>query len=213
MGTFEPETATQRIKLAIHEALEPMVFPFIYEHLNVQAPSLEIHSVKLDRLQLPMQLENGEVDFAIDVARPLAAPVEHQRVTRTEFCVLSHSAQTITLEQYQNGEHITVSNRATGKVIEDVAFAQLGFNRKVKVRCQNYQTACKLLQSHHFLLTLPRSIAFTLAEKGLVISDMPFSIPPVDTHLYWHENAKGDELMEWVKEKLIGVFADRFKLS
>jgi DNA-binding transcriptional LysR family regulator len=214
LGSFEPETVSQRISLAVHEALEPIVFPTLFQHLHSRAPLLDIHSVKLDRQQLSMQLESGEVDFAIDVARPLASPVEHRLVSQTHFCVLSnkenqkHSA--LTLDQYQHGKHITVSNRATGKVIEDVAFAQLGFNRDVRVRCQNYQTARELIKSEPLLLTLPFSIARTLVDETLEIYELPFLVPPVDTHLYWHTNARGDALLDWVRGELIEVFDQGF---
>jgi DNA-binding transcriptional LysR family regulator len=214
IGTFEPQTVSQRISLAVHEALEPIVFPTLFRHLHSRAPLLDIHSVKLDRQQLSMQLESGEVDFAVDVARPLASPVEHRLVSQTNFCVLSNkdnrSHARLTLNEYQQGAHITVSNRATGKVIEDIAFAQLGLNRDVRLRCQNYQTATELIKTEPLLLTLPFSIARTLVDDSLEICELPFSVPPVDTHLYWHTNARGDALLDWVRGELIEVFEQGF---
>ena len=209
-GDFDPASANQRIRFAIHEAIEPLFLPEILKLFSSTAPHLRFSSVVLDRDVLTMQLESGDVDFVIDVARPLSYPIQHMRLVASDFCVLVsehfYSEERISTKQYGMGQHITVSNRPTGKVLEDIAFAQLGFNREVQVRCQNYRTAVEILQQSPYLLTLPRSIADTYANPTLKVLELPFNVPSVETHLYWHAQNQSDGLLSWVGERLLNHF-------
>ncbi|WP_196157351.1 LysR family transcriptional regulator [Reinekea sp. G2M2-21] len=209
-GDFDPASVNQHLRLAIHEAIEPLFLPEILALFSETAPQLRFDSVVLDRDVLTMQLESGEVDFAIDVARPLSFPIQHARLVTSEFCLLVserfYGDDRISTKQYGLGQHITVSNRPTGKVLEDIAFAQLGFNRDVQVRCQNYRTAVEILLQQPFLLTLPRSIASAYLRSELKVLELPFKVPVVETHLYWHAQNQSDGLLNWVGEGLLQHF-------
>ena len=207
LGTFDPLTATQTLKLAIHDALEPLYFPAILAAFQTKAPNLNFHSVKLERESLAMQLETGQIDFAIDIARPLSTPIEHHRIATSSFCCLGGKQffleQQISTEDFGQLNHITVSNRPTGKVLEDLAFAKLGFNRAIKARCQSYPTAIQLLKQQQSILTLPHSIAISLLDADLSIMAMPFEVPAVATHLYWHAQTQSDSLHNWLRTNLL----------
>jgi DNA-binding transcriptional LysR family regulator len=207
LGSFDPQTASQTLKLAIHDALEPLFFPAILEAFQQSAPKLNFHSVKLERESLPMQLESGQIDFAIDIARPLSSPIEHHKITTSTFCCLGGKRffleQQIDTKAYGQLNHVTVSNRPTGKVLEDLAFAKLGFNRAIKARCQSYPTAVKLLKQQKTILTLPHSIATSLIDSELKIMALPFAVPSVATHLYWHSQTQSDSLHSWLRTELL----------
>ncbi|EAR08606.1 LysR family transcriptional regulator [Reinekea blandensis] len=206
-GEFSPETSTQALQIAIHDALEPLLFPLLLTVFRNTAPLISLSSVKLDRSQLEHQLEIGEVDFAIDIARPLSAPIEHLPLSQSGFCVLGNESiiptDELTTETYGQAEHIVVSNRPTGKVIEDLAFAQLGFNRKVVVRCQNYPTAIRIVKTMPLLLTLPESIAIAWETSGLQRVALPFEVPQTETRLYWHALSVDDPLLLWARQRIM----------
>lgn len=209
-GEFDPASVNQTIRFAIHDAIEPLFFTELFSTFQSQAPGLTLHSVKLQREQLELLLETGEVDFAIDVARALSHPVQHAEIASSSFCVLAGRQQgfnePLSVEGYGNAHHVTVSNRPTGKVLEDLSFAQLGFNRNVLVRCQNYQSALSIVQRQPLLLTLPQSMADYMMHDGLVQWPLPFDVPEVKTHLYWHEHSQTDGLLNWVRETIFEIF-------
>ena len=209
-GEFEPSTVRQTIRLAIHEALEPLFFPALLALFAREAPMMNFQSVKLSREMLASQLESGVVDYAIDVARPLSAPIEHECLAKSNFCVLGakqfFQRKKMTKEFYGESRHLTVSNRPTGKVLEDFAFAQLGFNRDIAVRCQNYQTATAILLQQPLLLTLPESMAAVIKSDLLRVMKLPFPVPAVETHLYWHAQSQTDSVLHWVGRTLAAHF-------
>lgn len=214
-GEFSPETSQQTLHIAIHDALEPMLFPVLFNAFRRAAPKLALVSVKLDRAQLESQLETGQVDVAIDIARPLGAPIEHRPLMTSAFCVLGNSAifseRALTTEQYGKADHVVVSNRPTGKVVEDLAFAQLGFNRNVIVRCQNYPTAIQIVKDQPLLLTLPDSIALAWDITGLTRFELPFEVPASETRLYWHALSGDDPLLRWARGVMVASARDGYR--
>ncbi|SHH26285.1 LysR family transcriptional regulator [Ferrimonas marina] len=207
LGSFDPTQAQQVIRLAIHDALEPLFLPRLVARFQAQAPGLQLHSVALEREQLTKKLDRGEVDFAIDVARALSRPVCHSPLASSPYCVLAGKAHwpqpELSAEQYGAARHITVSNRPTGKVLEDLAFAQQGFERNIAIRCQSYHSARAIIVSQPLLLTLPRSLAQGLMDDDLVMLPLPFAVPEVQTHLYWHEHGQDDSLLQWMRERIL----------
>lgn len=206
---FDPLKAEQQFTLAVHDALEPLYVPALYQLLAETSESLGLSCVKLERQQLQRQLGSGQADLAIDVAMPLQSPINHCRLASDRFVLLkqkgSADSQVVSREDYIAARHLTVSNRPTGRVIEDITLQQQSINRKIAIRCQSYHTAKAILKRHNFLLTVPELIGRSLLDDELHIQPMPFDVPNIEIHLYWHENAANDSAINWLKEKIVGL--------
>ena len=210
-GDFDLSKTSQTFKLATHEALEPIIIPKIQRLLQRQVPNAKLMSVKISRNDMARQLTTSQIDAAIDVALPLKKPVKHFNLSSDEFCVVMHKghalANQLSTGNYLSSQHIAVSNRATGSVIEDIAFLQQGINREVQLRCQSYQTAKEVIKGSQYLLTLPSIVAQLLLDDELVIAPLPFQLPPIATHLYWHQNTDLDEAQLWLRDAIKQVFS------
>jgi len=207
---FDPYGSEQHFNLAIHDALEALYVPSLFERLHQFSSLMGLSCVKLDRQHLPRQLSMGQADLAIDVALPLSSPIEHCPIANDQLVVLHRSsmAMPITPADYTHAQHIAVSNRPTGRVIEDIALQQQSINRKVVVRCQSYHTAKALLKQQNFLLTVPGSIAHALQDEQLGISEIPFALPKIAIHLYWHENTREDAAITWLRKQILATQAN-----
>jgi len=209
-GEFELAKTTQTFNLAIHDALEPLVVPKIHQTLMSQAPLASMNSVKIDRSDMTRQLTTNQIDVAIDIALPIKLPIRHLVLSSDRFCVLMNKnhklTENLTAEDYLKQKHLVVSSRAIGNVLEDFAFLQLGINRQIDMRCQNYLTAKPLLKCSNLLLTLPKIIANQLLDDELQLVGLPFELPPVVTHLYWHQNTEQDAAQIWFREKVQSCF-------
>ncbi|AZQ85943.1 LysR family transcriptional regulator [Colwellia sp. Arc7-635] len=205
-GDFDLSQTGQTFKIGIHDALESLVLPKLQQVLMKEAPNAKLTSSKLVREDMARQLATNQIDIAIDIALPLKTPIKHLKLSSDEFCVLlnkhHHNASNITPEVYLLAKHIAVSNRASGVVLEDFALLQQGINRSINTRCQSYQAARELVKVSDYLLTLPSLIAHKLADDDLVIRPIPYTIPSVSTHLYWHQNTEHDDALMWLREKV-----------
>ncbi len=210
-GQFDPATTTMNLKLAIPDALEPLFIPKLLARLAEISPHSTINSIKLERGRLHQQLSSGHADFAIDVAMPFASPIQHTPLGSSRFGILVRKGHTLTQQldehSYLEGQHLAVSNRPTGRVIDDVVFAQRGLNRKTKMRCQSYQTAKQIITQTDLILTLPMSIAESLKDSELALLTLPLKVPEIETHLYWHGITEEDEALRWYRVVIIELFS------
>ncbi|WP_440877118.1 LysR family transcriptional regulator [Thalassotalea sp. PLHSN55] len=209
-GDFNLAETTQTFKFAIHDALEPIVIPKIHKLLAAQAPYAKAVSGKIVREDMSRQLATNVIDVAIDVALPLKKPINHFKLSSDHFCILMSSqnalADHLDKTSYLRAQHIAVSNRTTGIVVEDLALLQQGINREVSIRCQGYQAAKEVVKNSDLLLTLPSLIAEQLRDDGLVVVPLPFNLPKIATHLYWHQNTEQDDALIWFREALKQMF-------
>lgn len=201
---FDPASSEQRFNIMIHDALEPLFIPALFTRMRSLAPNVQLACRPLDRPNISRHLATGQADIAIDVALPLSKPVLHQRLSTDEFVVLRsrHHQKALTQEEYLSAQHITVSHRATGRVIEDINLQQQSINRQQVLRCQSYQTAKLLLKNSEYLLTIPTSIAKGLLDETLEIVALPVTLPGLDIDMYWHENSEQDEAIRWLREQI-----------
>jgi DNA-binding transcriptional LysR family regulator len=65
----------------------------------------------------------------------------------------------IRLDTYLVQEHVLASSRRTGPGIEDIELSRLGLQRRIKLRCQHYWTACKVVSASDLLFTMPERYA------------------------------------------------------
>jgi DNA-binding transcriptional LysR family regulator len=210
VNEFDPTQHALHIRIAMPEALEQMVLPNLVATLNANAKQVRIDSVALKRNEVEVLLSAGEIDFALDVERPLGSPVVHKPVLTDQFCVIGWHQMydtPLTQEHYLNAPHISVSSRPKGATVEDIAIRQMGFDRKTILRCQTYQTALALVEQKQGVLTLPRRLALALnVRAGLSVESIPLPLPEVNTHLYTHENHLQDPALNWVFNSICELF-------
>ncbi len=205
-GEFDPQETTQSFSIAVPTSLESLFVPKIYFKIAPLIPKATVSFINLKRDHISRQLAFGEVDVAIDVSRPVKAPVLHRKLSGDPLVVLASNAfhpQKLTQQAYLDGDHVTVSNRPVGRVLEDFGLLEKGLNRNIKMRCQNYQTASDIVASTNLLLTLPSVYAARLINPETHILPVPFEIPTIETHLYWHETNGRDEAMMWLREQIM----------
>jgi len=209
-GDFNLSSTTQTFRLATHDALEPVVLPKIQQLLAKYTPKAKFTSSKLIREYMHRQLSTNQIDIAIDVALPLRAPIKHVKLSSDHFCVLMRKANPVALNlnehNYLTAQHIAVSNRSSGAVVEDIALFQQGINREVNMRCQSYQAAKDVIKTSDYLLTLPSIIANQLIDNDVIINTIPFALPKIETHLYWHKNTEQDDALKWLRSQIQSIF-------
>jgi DNA-binding transcriptional LysR family regulator len=203
-GRFAPEESTQTFHLGMPESVEPFVLASLWPSFRAAAPRASILSVAFRRAELARKLSLRQLDVAIDVAFAAPAEVRHEALVEDELCVVARrsrrAGRALTWERYRDARHIVVSARAAGSVLEDVALAQLGVERRVAVRCRSYATALRLVEASDDLLTMPARLALGLGETlSLVRLRLPAKLPPVSLHVYWHANSDADPSNLWLR--------------
>lgn len=201
---FDPRRDVARIVLAVPDELEALLLPELFTALQRSAPQAALAAVRLERPQLRGDLAAGRFDLALDVARPVEDDLLYERLLSDAFCVVSaRGRKRLDREDYLSGRHVAVSSRRTGPALEDFRFGVDGIHRRVVVRCQRYETACRIVATSDLLLTMPRRLAEAgRSPLGLRIFAPPIRIQGIEVHLYWHRRNDGSPVSRWLRAEL-----------
>lgn len=207
-ASFDPNNDVKQITIAINEVAEPSILPILVKAIQKEAPKVWVDSVKINRASMRADLATEKLDCVIDVAHPADPQLMHSQITSDEFVVVSRAKSLIDYEGYLTAEHVTVSSRRTGKSVEDWELSRQGINRTITTRCQNYNSALQLVANSDLLLTMPRSLA--VSNNKLLnnfIHDLPVEIPPVDLHMFWHEEREDSASNIWLRNILLELYS------
>jgi DNA-binding transcriptional LysR family regulator len=204
---FEPTRDLRQITLAMNDKLEPSILPVITRKLHATAPNLQLASIRLDRTNLRADLVAGRIDFAIDVAQATSPDICHTLLMQDEFAVVCRGNREISADDYLAARHVTVSSRRSGRSLEEIGLSHLGIAREVVVRCQYYESACRLVADSDLLLTMPLHQAMTInATLGNAVLPMPLPLSGIELHLYWHQQREVDPANQWLRKEFMSMF-------
>ena len=212
-GKFNPALENKQFHLALRDVLEATVLPPLLAQVTRTAPGINLAAIQVERRELVNELAAGTLDVAIDMLLPLPNQIRRQQISRDTTVVLARAGHplisgTLSLEQYLDAEHILASSRRKGMGLEDFELSRLGLQRRIRLRCQHYFAACRVVSQTDLLLTMPEAYARIANEQfGNQILPLPLSMPSWDVYLYWHQNVTLDPANLWLREQIMQAFA------
>lgn len=204
---FDPATQRKTYSLALRDILESTFLPQLMQRLD-HYPELEIVSQRIPRRDMETQLAAGKLDFAVDVLLPVSNQTAHELLRRDRLVVLARAGHPLaegelTMDRYIAAQHVLVSSRTEGPGIEDFELSRLGVQRHIRLRCQHYYAACRVVEGTNLLLTMPETYARIIAERADIhILTPPADLPDLDVHLYWHKAYEREPALIWFREQL-----------
>lgn len=210
---FDPATSERTFTLAMRDVLEPSILPPLMAAIAAQAPMVGLNVLRLARTELESELAAGSVDAGIDVLLPFSEHIRMLRLPHDDTVVFARSGHPqvqgeLDLDAYLAQQHIQVSSRRSGPSLEDVELARRGLQRRIRMRCQHYFTACSVVSQTDFLLTMPARYGRVLNQQfGHQILPLPLALPAIDNHLYWHANVEHDPAHQWLRARIAEVIA------
>jgi DNA-binding transcriptional LysR family regulator len=211
---FDPSSATKRFIIGMRDALESAVLAQFMRGIASSAPRIDISVVRTERRDLERELSAGTVDVALDVLLPLPEEICRQRLGVEWLVVVARRQHprvgaTLDLDTYLMQEHISVSSRRRGLSPEDFELGRHNLRRRIRLRCQNYFAACRVVSETDLILTMPTRYARILnTQFGNRLLPFPLKVPAFDSYLYWHTNAEADPANAWLRQQLLKSFRD-----
>ncbi|TWT13593.1 LysR family transcriptional regulator [Reyranella sp. CPCC 100927] len=206
---FDPATARTRFTIGMRDVLESVVLPPLMKVVAQRAPFIDIAVVKSSRRELEMELAAGAIDVAIDVLLPVPNSVHRARIAPQPLAVIARRGHPqvkgkVDLETYLAQEHIVVSSRRRGQALEDYELSRRGLHRHVRLRCQHYFAAARVVSQTDLLCTMTEPLARILVKSSAAqVLPLPLKMPSFDTFLYWHAHAEEDPANRWLRAQLL----------
>ncbi|OTG63570.1 LysR family transcriptional regulator [Acinetobacter sp. ANC 4470] len=205
--SFDP-SMVQTLKIAIHDEIEPIIFPKLVEHFHQLNLEVQFFSIKLDRKNVVTDLATQQIDFVIDLEQNFTEKIQFKKLVQDQFVVCTQQ-QSMTAEIYLASPHIGVSSRRTGVLVEDIYLNRKQFSRQIFLRCQHYSTALQVLeQQAAVILTIPKNMLVHLQmAKCLNIFEVPVDLPNINIGIFWHKDVEENLRHQFLRSEILKIFA------
>jgi len=214
---FDPATARKHFTVGMRDVRELTMLPNLLRSVTRAAPFIDIAIVRAERKQLETELAAGTLDAAIDVRLALSDEVRRHPINAERLVVVARPRhptvkRELDLETYLSQEHILVSTRRRGFGVEDYELSRHGLKRRIRLRCQHYFAACRVVSETDLILTMAERYARIVNRlfRNRVLP-FPLEVPDYDAYLYWHVNAETDPANQWLREQLMRAFQEHSK--
>lgn len=205
--TFDPQQASKTFRISMTDLTEAVLFPPLFQRLRRLAPHVKIESMLARRRETTKELAAGQLDFALDAPLNTDPQVRHVRLLEDRFvCAMrpGHpmAKDILNMEQYLSLSHIHISSRRNGLGMIDLALGKLGMQRNIVLRSQHYMMAAQVVQHTDMVVTVPERFA---CRHNLHQAALPVELPPLETHIYWHETTDQDPANRWMREQMLEI--------
>ncbi|MBD2859614.1 LysR family transcriptional regulator [Spongiibacter sp. KMU-158] len=204
---FDPATSNETIRLHAAEQASALLLPKLLPKLIEQAPHLRLEIQFQNRRDVPLALAAGDLQLGIDAPLLSSNELLSQPLAQEDYvCVMRRdhplSKQPISLEDFLAAPHIQVSSRARGATPIDIALRSLGQQREIALRIPHYSLLPQVIASTDYLAAVPRIM---VSGWQLHHCPLPFPVPPLEMHLFWHKNSDHDPLNQWLRELITNL--------
>lgn len=211
---FSPESAEMHFNIGMRSLMESTYLLPLVHLLNENAPRVSVSSCQFDRRRIEPSLASGELNAVIDVFLPVSGDVRRELLGSAPSVVVARRGHpliegTLDLETYLSAQHVLVTSRPQGLGPEDQALSRTGHSRNIRARCQQINTAMRIVASSNMLLTMSQTFATranTWFDHQLIAA--PFAADMIDTYLYWHGNADADPANRWFRAMVQATLAE-----
>ena len=203
---FDP-SMLKSVKIAIHDEIEPIIFPQLVHHFSQLNLDIQFLSSKLDRKNMLADLSAQQIDFVIDLVQPYQENLQFENLIEDHFVACTLQTE-MDLSLYLSSPHIGVSSRRTGLLLEDIYLNRQQLSRQIFMRCQHYSTALQVLAQYpKAILTIPHSILKHLHyAQDLKIHQLPIELPKIKMGMYWHEHVRQNPRHQFLRNEILKIF-------
>ncbi|NVK57400.1 MAG: LysR family transcriptional regulator [Alteromonadaceae bacterium] len=204
---FNPATAEKIFQFACRDLIEASILPRLIANISAQAPFIAINNYDVDKKNVLNALAGGQLDFYTD-SNPITDPYLVKHIIAEDRLVVvgrpGHPAfdSPLTLDSFLSYSHINVTPRQGEPCELDIELSRLGQQRRIVMQSHHFLTIPSVLVKTDLLACLPYHLA---KHYDLAVSELPFTMQPLNYYLYWHVSANEDPAHRWVREQLLAI--------
>jgi LysR family nod box-dependent transcriptional activator len=205
---FDPTTSKRHFRLVTSDYLISVLFAQVIQKIHQEAPNITFEMLGPGDNSGDL-LVRGEVDLMIVPERYIIEGHPHQLLFEEDHvCVVWQGntlvSDSLTLEQYMDMGHVSVGfGRTRHLSIEEWFMNQYGFNRRIEVITNDFNTLPQLVVGTLRIATMHQRLARLYAEHlPLRILNPPVKIPVMREFMLWHRSVDGDPMHRWLRERI-----------
>jgi DNA-binding transcriptional LysR family regulator len=212
-NSFDPATATGRVRLLMPDLEAVTLAPHLLARLAREAPSLDLDIAEPGANGIEA-LEHDVADAMVALIDEAPAGIRRRGLYEEELVTLMRAdhpatARKLTLNRFLALEHIVVSITGVGPAPVDEALARIGRTRRVKLRVPNFFAAVEIAARSDLIMTLPSSLARAAADMRRFVSlRPPLDLGNFTISLAWHARQQDAPRHIWLRRAIVTAAMD-----
>lgn len=205
---FDPAASKRHFRLVTSDYLISVLFAQVIQKIHQEAPNITFEMLGPGDNSGEL-LIRGEVDLMIVPERYIIEGHPSRLLFEEEHvCAVwqgnTQVGDSLTLEQYMEMGHVSVGfGRSRHMSIEEWFMNQYGFNRRLEVITNDFNTLPQLVVGTQRIATMHQRLARLYAEYlPLRILQPPVKIPVMREYMLWHRSVDGDPMHRWLRERI-----------
>jgi len=205
---FDPAASKRHFRLVTSDYLISVLFAQVIQKIHQEAPHITFEMLGPGDNSGEL-LIRGEVDLMIVPERYIIEGHPSRLLFEEEHvCAVwqgnTQVGDSLTLEQYMEMGHVSVGfGRSRHMSIEEWFMNQYGFNRRLEVITNDFNTLPQLVVGTQRIATMHQRLARLYAEYlPLRILQPPVKIPVMREYMLWHRSVDGDPMHRWLRERI-----------
>lgn len=205
---FDPTSSKRHFRMVTSDYLITVLLARVIQRIHQEAPHITFEMLAPSDNSGEL-LIRGEVDLMIVPERYILEGHPSQLLFEEEHvCVVWNEnplvGDSLTLEQYMEMGHVSVGfGRTRHMSIEDWFMNQYGFNRRLEVITNDFNTLPQLIVGTQRIATMHQRLArLYAAHLPLRIIPPPVKIPVMRECMLWHRTMDRDPMHRWLRERI-----------
>lgn len=204
---FDPSAAARHFHLAVDNYAAIVLVAPLVARLAKAAPGVTLEFRPSGTLNVPDLLDRGQLDLAIGPFTEQGERFSQHHLITDRFVALlrkNHAvgAGRLTIEMFAALPHLDISSSRHETNFIDDALARRKLTRRITLRAP-FLSAVRILARSDAVAVLPQRIARELiGYRPLVVRDLPFASPQVDSGMMWPRWMDSQPAHRWLRDNV-----------
>lgn len=205
--SFDPAVEEANFRLAVTDNAAAVLVPILCRKILPSAKKVHFDFVAWHRGSFD-DVAHGRVDLAFaSNAVEAPSPLQRQTIYEERFvCVVDGKRRlprSLTLEQYLELEHISISILGGIQVSPDKALAAMGHKRKIAIHVPYFEAAIRAVQGTNLIAMIPSKFLAGVAHNPAIkVLSPPPEIAGFRYVMTWHPRLNSDAAHAWLRETM-----------
>ncbi|HEY0122593.1 MAG TPA: LysR family transcriptional regulator [Rhizobium sp.] len=206
-GPFEPQSSTQKFKLALDNCSAVALTSKIVDAVGLAAPGVSLHLRPSGTIDVDRMIDAADLDMFIGRPGDDRERFASEELSSDDFVVVQRSGirtacRGTTIDELTGTPHLHLSSAGDDTSFLDRWLAEQGVRREIK-HAVPLLGCTAVLQQQDVFVVMRRPIADVICRgSGLTARELPFASPKISTCMRWHKRVDSQPAHAWLRDMI-----------
>ncbi|WP_077038253.1 LysR family transcriptional regulator [Pelomonas sp. KK5] len=208
LAAFDPASSQREFRIGMNEMGAITLLPRLMQQMTALAPRARLAPMQGDPAMLAQALESGAMDLAAGHFPQAHDLLLHQLLYKRDYVCIArrgHAAigRALTIEQFAAAPQIRLPTVPATSAWIDALMNRHGLRVTVGMSTGHVASLPFIVAASELIAIVPRELYELFAPIAAVkVVGLPFEIPAIEIHQYWHPRLAKDPAVKFLRETL-----------